>query len=116
MVVYVNGKPIFIQNPKNLKPTENELSAKIRIPYAEIMEPYVKPAMATSVDNEVTLIENHHHQQPQPASQYGVLNSKQHAQIHPKLMLNGQTGQDTEYFQLVSMFKQKNEKLFNPLN
>lgn len=113
MVVYVNGKPIFVQNA-NLKQqqqqqTSNEkitsssynhisntssLPTRVKIPYMEIQS-----NMSQNLDHRATL-------------KNAVLEAKQ----LQKQQRNVAVDQDHEYLQLVSMFKQKNEKLFNPLN
>lgn len=78
MVVYVNGKPIFVQNSTLATGGMNsEAPTRIRIPYTEVDKPSV---ISTQVDSKTT------------------------------------TSDDDEYLQVVSMFRQKNEKLFNPLN
>lgn len=101
MVVYMNGKPIFIQNPNlipsSTKSNESGEQEKIRIPYAEI-----ESTPKLSVHNPETILKTEN-------SHQSVLS------VNTKHK-NGQISNDMDYLQLVSMFKQKNEKLFNPLN
>ena len=102
MVVYMNGKPIFIKNPNLIQPSSTKSNEsgepeKIRIPYAEIES---TPQLAMQ-HSETMLKTGNSHQ--------AVLS------VNTKHK-NGQISNDMDYVQLVSMFKQKNEKLYNPLN
>ena len=148
MVVYVDGKPIFVQNPKPTDNSatsrdENESRAKCSPagvspksssykPVAKI--PYLLAAAAAAAAS------NHRKQQQQQQNQAQTSVGKQistdcaRSSTYPIIQANSKTNannnnnssssskcksgelkQDTEYMQLVSLLKQKNEKLFNPL-
>lgn len=130
MIVYVDGKPIFVQNPtvqatstsmstsssvdhdknqKHKKPVEKSL--KESKPVAKI--PYLLAAAAAAAAS------NHrqHQQQMQKFQQQNLrLLSTNESTAESKLKNSiNNFKPDQEYLNIVSMFKQKNEKLFNPL-
>ena len=117
MVVYVNGKPIFVQNA-NLKQQMQEngkgggeksynhisnthlLPTRVKIPYMEIIQ---QSNMTQNLDHKSSSSSS----STSSTTSINVLESKRQ-----KRSLD----QDQEYLQLVSMFRQKNEKLYNPMS
>ena len=126
MIVYVDGKPIFVQNPtvqttsssssadndqhkREKKPVDKSL--KESKPVAKI--PYLLAAAAAAAAS------NHrqHQQQMQKFQQQNLRllsTDESSAESNLKSSINN-FKPDQEYLNIVSMFKQKNEKLFNPL-
>lgn len=145
MVVYVDGKPIFVQNPKlnsddcsreaqvpksssrsNVKKLANTRQTKSTIsnqtkPVAKI--PYLLAVAAAAAASN-------HRKQQQLTNQIQTSQQYQNMLQTPTECIRTldcsystnenvnkikELKQDQEYMQLVSMFKQKNEKLYNPL-
>jgi hypothetical protein len=164
MVIYVDGKPIFVQNPKIETSIQNEaatatgavVNAKLyrsradsslshrntnggvssnstnseslmlgqcgSKPVAKI--PYLLAAAAAAATSNHKKLQQQHHQFPK--GQYVNVPGTSRSTVagSKSTKSSGSTSQqqtseikhDQEYMQLVSMFKQKNEKLsFNPL-
>lgn len=103
MVVYVDGKPVFIQNPKIPLTNQNQTSntqgssTKSNQPVAKI--PYLLAAAAAAA----------------AAAQSRCTLTSQNDNISPQVPKK-EIKKDYEYQQIVSMLKQKNEKLYNPLS
>lgn len=121
MVVYVDGKPIFVQNPNLIDPTMNERDlplsrassqhqqqpARVRIPYAEI------ESNRSSREAKSVATTSYHLGDTRLDTTKPVVGTSTTSRQAAK---GQQSSRDMEYMQLVSMFKQKNEKLFNPMN
>lgn len=123
MVVYVDGKPIFVQNPNLIDPTMNERDipmsrassqhhqqqqpARVRIPYAEI------ESNRSSREAKSMATTSYHVDDVRRDTTKPVVGTSTASRQAAK---GQQSSRDMEYMQLVSMFKQKNEKLFNPMN
>lgn len=112
MVVYVDGKPIFVKNPKinasesndaqvprtsHSRLSKNKNQSSANKPVAKI--PYLLAAAAAAAASNQGKIESTQ-----------TINNQQNSKL-----LRQESKQDQDYLQLVSMFKQKNEKLHNPL-
>lgn len=122
MIVYVDGKPIFVQNPAKTTQNEPDNTAKpvktirestmsslqSKKPVAKI--PYLLALAANSAAS------NHRQQQIQKFQHQNFkLLSNESSLKETNNNKHSETKPDQEYLQLVSLFKQKNEKLFNPL-
>ena len=120
MIVYVDGKPIFVQNPaKTTAQNEPDNTAKpvksirestmsslqSKKPVAKI--PYLLALAANSAASN--------HRQQQKFQQQNLKQLSHESSLKESNNKHSETKPDQEYLQLVSLFKQKNEKLFNPL-
>lgn len=122
MVVYVDGKPIFVQNPKgsNHNTIPQQIQQKLSQQLSENQNNGVRvnPSIenTTKHTNRATKIKstpNQHQITKIPyllAAAAAASNTSRCAIGNVKKEKN-----DHEYQHLVSLFKQKNEKLFNPL-
>jgi hypothetical protein len=122
MVVYVDGKPIFVQNPKgsNHNTIPQQIQQKLSQQLSENQNNGVRvnPSIenTTKHTNRATKIKstpNQHQITKIPyllAAAAAASNTNRCAIGNVKKEKN-----DHEYQHLVSLFKQKNEKLFNPL-
>jgi hypothetical protein len=159
MVIYVDGKPIFVQNPKTEASIQNETPAVMGTtsstrlyrsrgdsphsstsssasetsglmlgqsnskPVAKI--PYLLAAAAAAAASNHRKLQQQIHQFPKGNYINGTASSRSNGTGIKSAKSSGSSTQqqtneikhDQEYMQLVSMFKQKNEKLsFNPLS
>lgn len=115
MVVYVDGKPIFVKNPKinsaesndandaqvprtsNSRFSKNKNQSNASKPVTKI--PYLLAAAAAAAASNQRKLETTQ-----------TINNQQNSKF-----ICQELKHDQDYLQLVSMFKQKNEKLHNPL-
>lgn len=111
MVVYVDGKPIFVQNPKgsNLPQQTQQQQDATKLPQN----------LLNTKSSRTTKIKSIEQQQPnQPIAKIPYLLAAAAAAAASNrctMQSAKKEKNDHEYQQVVSMFKQKNEKLFNPL-
>jgi uncharacterized C2H2 Zn-finger protein len=138
MVVYVDGKPIFVQNPKPKDSSANrdgpksddlkqQCSSSTAFKSSKNLlgcKPVVPYLLAAAAQAAAT---NHRKQQQLQSS--NVISSgnggescarsstypQSQSTTNPTKVKVIELKQDLEYVQLVSLLKQKNEKLFNPL-
>ncbi|CAF1022357.1 unnamed protein product [Brachionus calyciflorus] len=144
MVVYVDGKPIFVQNPKSKESEITDSSKDAQVPKASInsksnSRQSKSKTHSTSLNKPVAKIpfllaaaaaaaaSNHRkHQQimtpphiPEPTSLHlssdECIRPASYDHTSAQSYKPKEFKHDQEYLQLVSMFKQKNEKLYNPL-
>ena len=146
MVIYVDGKPIFVQNPKKSEVTEGSKDAQVPKTSinskSSVFQSKNKSPTTSNLNKPVTKIpyllaaaaaaaaSNHRKQQqlnqqvlsqpkiPEPVSLRistdDYLRQGEYDNPSP-VYKQKELKHDQEYLQLVSMFKQKNEKLYNPL-
>ena len=124
MVVYVDGKPIFVQNPKGSN--QNTIPQQIQQKLSQQLSENQNNIEGAKFNNENPPKHTNRATRIKPAA-----SSHQIAKI-PYLLAAAAAASssntnrcaigtakkdknDHDYQQLVSLFKQKNEKLFNPL-
>ena len=137
MIVYVDGKPIFVQNPAAVQTTsalsssssssdneKNKLktakktvekSLKESKPAAKI--PYLLAAAAAAAASNHRAQVSEMQKFQQQNLRLMSMNKPQAAEPSPKAKIfsTRDAKPDQDYLNIVSMLKQKNEKLFNPL-
>ena len=111
MVVYVDGKPIFVKNSDVnasfvASQDANRKPAPAKIPYL------LAVATATAGSSQQPIIDS-----GQFIRQENDSRVKSRKRLHSQTSDSKETGSDTEqdYIELVSMFKQKNQKLSSAL-
>ena len=124
MIVYVDGKPIFVKNPisQNSKAESLNKSKCAEINFKESLKsqvnnkpspkiPYLLAAAAAAAASNHRQSQqlDKFHQSQTLVSQNSIKDSCE------KNNLKKDSKQDQEYLHIVSMLKEKNEKLFNPL-
>jgi hypothetical protein len=124
MIVYVDGKPIFVKNPinQNSKAESLKKSNCAEINFKESFKsqvnnkplpkiPYLLAAAAAAAASNHRQSQqlDKFHQSQILVSQNSINDSCE------KNNLKKDSKQDQEYLHIVSMLKEKNEKLFNPL-
>ena len=117
MVVYVDGQPIFVKHPDASMLASSSLAASEKANKKQAAKiPYLLAVAAATASS------NHREQQTQmgDSSQFRPekeLRVKSRKRLHSQTSADSKEGSDTEqdYFQLVSMFKQKNQKLSHAL-
>lgn len=117
MVVYVDGKPIFVQNPK-IKNAEAGDACDAQVPKVSNHR-LSKNKGQSNANKSVTKI-------PYLLAAAAAAAASNQKKLDSAQPINNQTNQnfpcqnqqlkhDQDYLQIVSMFKQKNQKLHNPL-
>ena len=130
MVVYVDGKPIFVQNPKlenqlteddsirNVTLLKEQNERKPKKVKTKSIESSNRPKVPYLLAAAAAAAASNHRQQQQLNLQKYQQEGDSHAHKAKTIQIQHELKEDLkdkEYFQLVSLFKQKNEKLFNPM-
>jgi hypothetical protein len=120
MVVYVDGKPIFVQNPKGNTGPPQSLQQKISQSEEHTNNKIADTTTTTTETSKQIRSTKIKPQQQQPITKipYLLAAAAAAAASNPNRCTIGalkKEKNDHEYQHLVSLFKQKNEKLFNPL-
>jgi hypothetical protein len=124
MIVYVDGKPIFVKNPISQSSNNESLKKNVEINFKESLNSHTKnnskpspkipyllaaAAAAAASNHRQSQQLDKFHQSQILVSQNSIKDSCE------KNNLKKDSKQDQEYLHIVSMLKEKNEKLFNPL-
>jgi hypothetical protein len=116
MVVYIDGKPIFVQNPKTNEHTQDEKQFENVLNSINRLNESEKRPVSPRSTSAISSIRKKCNTQPIAKIPFLLAAAAAAATTNRNNTMNRKEGKyDQEYQQLVSMFKQKNEKLHNPL-
>jgi len=122
MIVYVDGKPIFVKNPISQSSNNESLKKNVEINFKESLNSHTKnnskpspkiPYLLAAAAS--TAASNHRQSQQLEKFHQSQILVSQNSINCEKINLKKDSKQDQEYLHIVSMLKEKNEKLFNPL-